>query len=323
MGIPRQGTDVVNGDFPGFHGGFRSAAMASWPVMDRPRILREHLSAEQFASCCDQTWSTDRRSALPTDRQTAPRHGSLLYAKQDHAGALFPKLEGRRARVVLLTAESDVPVERGAGIPPQVASWFATNANCEGVEALPLGLGNSYCRVTTKADVLASVVGLPKTGLLYANFRVETNPAARGPLRDKFRSAEWKDFVTFPGPDLGLEGYARDLASHRCVLCPAGNGTDTHRMWEALYAGAIPVVERHPALDAFRDLPILFVDDLLAIGRTQLEASYGEMTGRSWNCEMLFLPWWKERFERARGKIGARVDWRDFLRQRLRRVKAC
>lgn len=290
-----------------------------WPAVDADRIVREHLSAEQFASCCDQLWSTDRRATAVADRDTPPRHRSLLYAKQDHTGALFPLLERKRARVVLITAESDVPAERERAVPPQVASWFATNAWGAAAHALPLGLGNSYCPVTTKADILASVLGTPKTGLLYVNFRVETNPAERAPLRDKFRSSEWRDAATFPDSTAGVGAYARALAAHRFVLCPAGNGTDTHRMWEALYAGTIPVVESHPALEAFRDLPILFVQKLGALERSQLEAAGGEMLARSWNVEKLFLPWWRARFESARCRIGGPLGWAGFIRHRMSR----
>ncbi len=295
-------------------------ANCCWPPLDGGRILGEHLSAEQFASCCERLWSTDRRSTLATDRNIAPRHGSLLYAKQDHTGALFPLLERRRARVVLVTAESDISVEGDSDRPPQVASWFATNAACKGVDSLPLGLGNSYCPVTTKADILASVAATPKTGLLYVNFRVETNPAQRTPLREKFRSSGWRGSVTFPESGLSAREYARQLAAHRFVLCPAGNGTDTHRMWEALYAGTIPVVEKHPALDAFRDLPILFVESLASLEPGVLEARYNEMKAGRWNCEKLFLPWWRERFENARRHIRGRVAWSAFLGRKFRRT---
>ncbi|MBE2179500.1 MAG: hypothetical protein IAE97_03430 [Chthoniobacterales bacterium] len=285
------------------------------------RITKEYLSAEQFAGCCDQLWSSDLRSPLPVDDRSAPRHGSLLYAKQDHARALFPGLERRRARVVLITAESDVPVGPDADIPLQVASWFAVNADHRCVESLPLGLGNSYCRRTSKADLLARVAGMPKTGLLYVNFRVENNPAVRAPLWEKFRSAEWAGSAACEQIKHTAADYARAMASHRCVLCPAGNGIDTHRMWEALYAGTIPVVESHPALDAFRDLPILFVGSLATLGRGQLEAAYGEMLGRTWNYEKLFLPWWRERFEQSRRRIDRQLSWCAFLARRLRRVR--
>jgi hypothetical protein len=40
--------------------------------------------------------------------------------------------------------------------------------------------------------------------------------------------------------DLSL--YSNYLHSHEFVLCPEGNGIDTHRVWEALYAGSKPVL---------------------------------------------------------------------------------
>jgi hypothetical protein len=36
--------------------------------------------------------------------------------------------------------------------------------------------------------------------------------------------------------------YTREMGKHYFVLCPRGNGIDTHRFWEALYMGAIPVL---------------------------------------------------------------------------------
>lgn len=36
--------------------------------------------------------------------------------------------------------------------------------------------------------------------------------------------------------------YARLSASYRYVACPEGNGIDTHRFWEALYRGSLPIV---------------------------------------------------------------------------------
>lgn len=108
-----------------------------------------------------------------------------------------------------------------------------------------------------------------------------------------------------------------EMARHRFVLCPPGNGRDTHRMWEALYAGTIPIVQRHPALSAFSDLPILFVEDLVSVSPQQLEREYERMTSLSWNMEKLFLPWWRERLAVAKAEVqgrAARLSWREFLR---------
>jgi hypothetical protein len=40
------------------------------------------------------------------------------------------------------------------------------------------------------------------------------------------------------------------------IACPRGNGTDTHRFWEALYRGSVPVVKRSAWSESINDLQI-------------------------------------------------------------------
>ena len=286
--------------------------LKGWPEFDASRVRSEFLSAEQYMKCCDQVWSTDRRSSREVNRARSLQ-GSLLYAKRDHVETLFTLLGHRRARIALVTAEADESVGSAEKIPSQIASWFSTNACHPDVFPLPLGLGNSYCKVTAKADLLATVAGMPKVGLLYVNFRPETNPDVRVPLWNSYESSEWNGVMTRHPGNVSQVDYVTAMASHRFVLCPRGNGIDTHRMWETLYVGSIPVVERHPALESFSDLPILFVDRIDGITRNFLEESYGKMTSGNWNWEKLFLPWWRERFEAERQKISAPVPWLEYL----------
>jgi len=286
--------------------------LKGWPGFEASRVRAEFLSAEQYMNCCDQVWSTDRRSTREVNPDR-PQQGSLLYAKRDHVTKLFPMLGQRRTRITLITAEADESVGAKEKIPTQIASWFSTNACHPDVFSLPLGLGNSYCKVTVKADLLATVAGMPKTGLLYVNFRSETNPAIRVPIWESYEIGEREGWAMRCVGNSGPEEFVKAMASHRFVLCPRGNGIDTHRMWEALYVGSIPIVERHPALEAFSDLPILFVDRLDDITRNFLDESYGKMTSRYWNWEKLFLSWWRQRFEEERQKISAPVSWLEYL----------
>lgn len=208
----------------------------------------------------------------------------------------------------MVTAESDEEVPPNEMIPPQVAVWFSTNSLHPRVHALPLGLGNSYCSVTAKAADLASALGAPKTGLLYVNFRPSTNPLVRQPIWESYDQAEREGWATRqPGNIAGPE-YANELSRHVFALCPPGNGIDTHRFWEALYAGTIPLVQRNKALEPFADLPILMVDRIESLDRGFLEDQARSLQQRDdWNWPKLFLPFWRERFEQARGSIGARL----------------
>lgn len=278
-------------------------------------------------SCCDVVWSADRRKQLPAWEGRIPP-GSLVYAKRDHAGSLFSRLAWTRSRVVLITGESDDPVGRQDfdQRPPQIAEWFSTNACDPRVDAIPLGLGNSYCPVTAKAaDIAAVLEQCPAhERWLYVNFRPETNPSERGPLLDHFlRLGQTGDWLTVRRGDLKPTECLSEMAGHRFVLCPPGNGIDTHRMWEALYMGTIPVVQRHPALEAFADLPILFVDDLSIPDQRSLEREFARLTSGAWNLDKLFLPWWQERLGVARSNLqrsSARISWLCWLRWRTKGI---
>ena len=62
--------------------------------------------------------------------------------------------------------------------------------------------------------------------------------------------------------------YKHDLERFVFVLCPWGNGFDTHRIWETLYSGSIPVIKKHKTFEYLEGLPALFIDnyeDLLDI----------------------------------------------------------
>ena len=47
---------------------------------------------------------------------------------------------------------------------------------------------------------------------------------------------------------------------HKFILCPEGNGIDTHRFWETLCLGRIPVVLHNPVNDYFSSLPVVVLD---------------------------------------------------------------
>jgi hypothetical protein len=282
------------------------------------RVLRDHLSAEQLIRVCDVIWSTDRRARVETARAPIPP-GAIVYAKADHFIPLFHQLRRARNRVILVTSETDFTITREVARcrPLQVAEWFSANALDASVQPIPLGLGNSYYEVTLKAPLIAECAkgSGERSRWLYVNFRPETNPAMRLPIMHYFESLSKAEWLTVRRGDADLEGFVRELTSHRFVLCPPGNGIDTHRMWEALYGRTIPIVLRNSALRAFADLPILFVDDFRVVTRPFLEEQYLRMAEAQWNWEKLFVGWWSEQFYEAKRRLrkrGARVGVGEF-----------
>jgi hypothetical protein len=117
---------------------------------------------------------------------------------------------------------------------------------------------------------------------------------------------------------LSLETFVEEMTSHRFMLCPPGNGIDTHRLWEALYSRTIPVALASPTMDAFRDLPILFVEDFRQLTRDSLAREYERITSSKWNWQKLFLPLWRDRIREQQEKIkgaGALLPRSEFIRE--------
>jgi hypothetical protein len=274
-------------------------------------VRERFISAEQLMTACDQVWSVDGRAEIRTERGQPPA-GSRVYCKVDHLVGLFDQIRQARNRVVLVSSESDRPIteEFLQRCPPQIAHWFSTSiqAKNEKLSVLPLGLANSYCGITLKAPLIAahSRPFAGRSRWLYINFRAATNPAAREPVLHHFRSLRDADWVTVRQAGLGFEGLLDEMTLHRFMLCPPGNGIDTHRLWEALYSRTIPVALAHPSMNAFRDLPILFVEDFRELTRDFLAAEYARITSSKWNWQKLFLPWWRDRIgEQAEKLRGA------------------
>lgn len=53
--------------------------------------------------------------------------------------------------------------------------------------------------------------------------------------------------------------YAKTVQGVKWVVCPRGNGLDTHRVWETLYRGSLPIVEENNWSNSLRWLNIPFL----------------------------------------------------------------
>jgi hypothetical protein len=193
------------------------------------------------------------------------------------------------------------------------------------VTALPLGLGSSSDPVTLSGDqiIAGRKQGLPRDKWLYVNFRPQTNPSVRQPVFDYFaRLSESESWITMEkgGAIGGNEEFLRNLLSHRFVLCPPGNGVDTHRMWESLAAGAIPVVLRSQAMEPFRELPILFVDRYEEVTLGMLEEAARRISPASLDEPMLQSPFWVGKIDEASLALRGSdiMPWEEWMMESIR-----
>lgn len=135
-------------------------------------------------------------------------------------------------------------------------------------------------------------------GTIYSNFNFKTNRKKRLPLLNLLPDLPYK--VINHEPDVSVEGrvsYLSNLRSASLVLCPEGNGVDTHRLWETLYMGGTPVLLRNPALSSILDqLPVIQLKSWTQLkNQSFIEESWTRVAHFQWNPELLNKSYWQQK----------------------------
>lgn len=182
--------------------------------------------------------------------------------------------------------------------PKTLIKWFAQNLDVEDdrLVAIPIGLENNYIKNSNeKINTIINKNQEQKNikNLAYLNFNICTNPNERWPVFQKFNQ---KSFVTTQ-TNVQYEEYFSNIYNHHFVFCPEGNGIDTHRTWETLYCGSIPIEKKNKNNIHFKDLPICLVDDWEQVTEKFLLEEYKRINKIEWNYKKLDFNYWKNLIE--------------------------
>lgn len=184
--------------------------------------------------------------------------------------------------------------------PPTLMKWFGQNVCVKDprVESIPIGLENSkWFPELQKIEKIKQVIQTKKNkfNLIYCNFNIETNKKERQYAFDIATNLSYCT-TNLRKNGFGYDDYILNLYNHDFVLCPPGNGEDTHRLWETLYVGSIPIVKKSINTMHYTDLPICFVDDWEQIkDKNFLNDEYEKiLINDSWNMEKLNFNYWNK-----------------------------
>ena len=204
-------------------------------------------------------------------------------------------------RKLLITGHGDTGVTDNL-VPmysPEV--WWTVNKETTDprVHSLPLGITND-CSDTPihpifgNLDIMVEVMNTPRIikNRVYMNFNVSTWPVERSPVYNYFKHSKWVTCGNILNTLEGRKVFLEDIHNHDFVLCPRGGGVDTHRLWETLYMGSIPIVRRDIAMQDFSDLPICFVDYWDQVTPEFLDSELKRIQNGVFNMEKLKISYW-------------------------------
>lgn len=214
--------------------------------------------------------------------------------------AKFPQLK-------LVVHNGDIPPsdELFAQIHETVGEIYCVNAQdgIPGVTPLPLGLENMTLKrygyiddylllFDGRRDPLSNLANQHKESMFHCSFALRTNRPARTLAAQIARATRGIE-----NRSLTPARNRQALMSSKFVICPPGNGPDTHRVWESIYLGAVPVILRGTiAHSVVKNLPVWEVDDwheALESSDDHLNSTFVSLT-RKGTKEAMFCHWWQK-----------------------------
>jgi hypothetical protein len=242
----------------------------------------------------------------------------VLMNKEDRQEKLAA-LAAYPGRVLLIVAPGDASFRASympdrRALPINIVAVYACNNEHSDrrVFTLPLGVRTSNLR--TLQFVRQNHKG-GRDHLLYGNFTVNKHQYhphlphtahIRERLAEQLQGQRWLTLDVSSehrrDPESLLSFYS-NLASHRFVLAPEGNGVDCYRTWESLYLGAIPIVMRSTGTSAFSGLPILFTEDYSELSERYLEACWAEMSKRRFDLRHMMKSSYFQHFLASLGEL--------------------
>jgi len=139
---------------------------------------------------------------------------------------------------------------------------------------------------------------------IYVNFSKDNNLIVRKALLAIVAKMKNVVYGNFEISDKSRIKYLEDLRSHALVLCPEGNGIDTHRLWETIYMGGTPVITRNKFLpDILSELPVIQLDKWSDLGDMKLmEAHWNNLQSRKYDFNSLLSEYWINLFNATDAK---------------------
>lgn len=240
------------------------------------------------------------------------KSGQSIFCKTDNLNILFRTLKKypNITNLTLVSSQDDKNISQKIlkKLPKNFIIWFAINTEVisEKLQPIPLGIANYYEKNLNlshfEKDKFVESYYSKKDYLMYVSFNTNTNVNARKHLYNYFKNKSWVKY----SKSEKIENYLDDLKKANFVLCPIGNGIDTHRVWETLYAGSIPILEKNVNNLSFKNLPIYYFDDISEITEQSLLNFLNNK--KEYSLEKLDFNFWKEELDKIKYKNNTKTE---------------
>ena len=217
------------------------------------------------------------------------KENDIIYCHLDYLEILFRLLKYLKFKnLIIISTQSDRKVNKKLydKKPDCVSKWYTINPDIKADDIISIPLGIASYR-NTKSVIFEDFLFLDLTSKnrdsIYSNFNLNTNYFHR----IKAKKAIKKIFNQRVNENTDYVAYLNNLSSSSYCLAPWGNGYDTHRFWESLYCGTVPITTTNTHYESFSDLPVILLSNYEEISDIDKEYNFFEK-----DLHKLNTSWW-------------------------------
>jgi hypothetical protein len=234
------------------------------------------ISGEAIVEKCK--WNIDSRYPIRV-WSLVPNTGDRIFMKVSDISTFIGMAPTALLDVVVHNSDEPFTEELYNKLKPFARNIYAVNRVTSGAIPIPLGFRDHQY---TSHHVITSVLKeptRPKDIKCLVNFLIATNPPARQKAFDHFKSNSEclvQDYITydpqksfaFKSPETAQKrvDFYRTLKRCEFAICPPGTGLDTHRVYECILFGVVPIVLTSQLDGLYRQFPIWIVRDWSEVG---------------------------------------------------------
>ena len=208
-----------------------------------------YISGEAFKNICKYNLD-DRYTLKPIDSNL--QENDRVFIKRGDIDALIKANPPKK--IVLVVHNTDETFENSDmdRVRPYVNKVYAVNSSASDAIQIPLGFRDDQYTTHSLLDNIKKESN--KDILCLLNFSVGEGNNERVNALNAFKDYKWILKDTNNNPALHRnhknketerlrEDFYKKLVRTKFVICPFGLGKDTHRVYEALFFGAIPIIK--------------------------------------------------------------------------------
>lgn len=274
-----------------------------FPDLFRPST-KPYISGDTIRNYCDYIFD-ECKTFDPSKIQS----GDRVFLNSDFLDIYFKIIHPNiQNKYFLFSHNSDVSIDESIFrnyFDEKIIHWFAQNLiikENKKISLVPIGLENLRRLKHGRKKWFKEYPILKSRNILSA-YNELTNYEKRGHIKSLISNNDLIDFQNFNS----TSKYFNELKKYKFVLCPEGNGADTHRIWESINVRVIPILLKNNFSINLQNnnVPGLYLDhwdDLNHISENDLDITYSRILKNS-NFETSYFDYWLNKFNEFGSKI--------------------